>query len=205
MYKELNLHIPTITEHEFLETIFTAIDMDVNGFLVPQFFLPATRQVVPNGVVVSTAIDSPNGMSTTSLRNHAIIDASRKNASAVDLTISTQFILSNKWDLIEDDIISNKKICDDKGLSFRVVCDYRLLSKQKIDALCSVLCSNYVEYLILSTGNRLDDWEDNLIYSKYIENKYPLSTISNGGFFAEKHFKAIKGFGIFGVRLNSVM
>jgi deoxyribose-phosphate aldolase len=204
MYLELNLYDEAANEEETLKRVFAALDLNVNGLCLPPFFLPAIQDIVPDGIVVSTPIDFPFGLQETKIRNHAVLSSVRRGASSIDLVMNHQNILNNKWKLIDKDIKSNYDICRDNGASLRCLINYRILKLEQRTVLLNLLSKIGVEYIITSTGSKMDSWQDNLLVSRHIEQKHGLFTISNGGLFSEEHYTRAKECKVFGCRVSSI-
>ena len=61
-----------------------------------------------------------------------------------------------------------------------------------------------IEYVIPSSSEFTDSWEDNWAISMELTKKTGLLVITNGNIWQEKQYKAIKKSKVFGIRLHSI-
>lgn len=204
MYIELNLYDEAANEHDTLKKVFEAIDMNVGGICVPPFFLPAVQQLIPSGIVVATPIDFPYGLQSSKVRAHGVLSSLRRGANAIDLVINSQHVVNNKWELIEQDVKTGLKICEDNSASLRAVINYRSIDLKMRKVLCGLLAQCGVEYVIPSPGHKVDSWADNLLVCHDMQRKHGVHCITNGGLFSQEHLQKVETAGIFGVKVNSI-
>ena len=67
MYTELKLYDSQLSELEILDIYFQALDLNINGICVPAYYVPLIHDTLPEGMVLSSQIDYPNGMADASL------------------------------------------------------------------------------------------------------------------------------------------
>ena len=204
MYIELNLYDESASEDKTLKTVFRAIDMEVRGICVPPFFLPAIKEVMLDGTVLATPIDYPYGLGDSKVRNHAVLSAIRRGANAIDLSINHHHMVNKKWELVYKDLEGNIKICKDHNSSLRAIMDYRAIMAAEQKVLMQIFTELQVDYVIPAPGHKMDSWMDNLLVARHIQQKYGLSTITNGGLYSEEHAKNVKVADVFGCKVSSI-
>ena len=98
MYHELHIYNRNLDNNEARNLIFAAIEHNLHGISIPTPFLPIAQEIVPQGIVVASPIDYPNGMSDSKTREHAVILAIRKGANAIDLVSPSSPINNEDYD-----------------------------------------------------------------------------------------------------------
>jgi len=205
MYKELNLYDEQLSEQQAQDKFFKAIDLGVDGICTPIYFLPLLSSHVPDGLTLSVPIDYPNGMSDTRVKNHAIMNAIRKGANAVDVVLNPHYIVNGKLELISEGLSSYLGLCEDKNITLRVMLEYRSHELEKLLYVASLLVELNIEYVFPSTGHRVDTYTDNLLAGQSIHHKYPtLNVITNGNIWNHAQYQSILNSKVYGVRFNSI-
>lgn len=205
MYTELKLYDSQLSELEILDIYFQALDLNINGICVPAYYVPLIHDTLPEGMVLSSQIDYPNGMADASVKNHAILNIARKGANAVDLVVNPHLITNGKLEVLEKDISGHQEICKEQNISLRLMLEYRTYKAEHLSNICGLIDKLGIEYVFPSTGHRLDSCDENVLAGKYMKKKYPkLNVITNGNIWQKTHYVAIVQAELFGVRFNSV-
>lgn len=205
MYKELACY-DLLSEKETENMLFSVVKENFNGISVYTHSIKQIREAyeVKGGLIISTPIDYPNGLSDTKLRNHAVISAARQGANAVDLVVLTYLLFQERWKGIEVDLSSNLKICQDNGILLRVMLEYRTTNPDGLLKVARMLCDLGIEYVYPSTGFRIDNFADNILAGQAIMEKTKLKVISNGNIWMHQHLTAAVNSKLYGYRLHSL-
>ncbi len=202
MYKELVFHRNDVLIEQVREKILLGLKQDISSVSVLSYYLPSIVDIIPEGMGLSVPIDYPFGTSSSKLRQHATIAATRKGANTIDLVVNSLDILHDKKKQIENDLLSHIKICKDKDVSLRLMLEYRYLNKEQFYSICEIAKHLGIEYVFPSSGFMVDEYKDNLIVGLEIQKKYKLNVITNGNIWLKKQYDTIHKSDIFGVRLN---
>ena len=62
MYRELALLGRDLNSHTVKEALFIGLECGMHGFCFPQIFIPEIKDIIPEGIVLSTVIDYPLGL-----------------------------------------------------------------------------------------------------------------------------------------------
>lgn len=188
------------------QQIFRAIGLGVGGISVPSIFLPHIYELMPEGITISCPIDYPDGRSDSKLRNHAIVKAIHKGANAVDLVANMVLYLNGKAKDFADDIKSSLAICKDHNVSLRVMADYRKAGHEvkKFIELWKTLCSLGITKGFVSTGYHVDNFADNIMLTKRIEDEFGISMICNGNIYLPEQYELITKVQCFGARFHNL-
>jgi deoxyribose-phosphate aldolase len=207
MYKEFACYDQPL-KSEVRKRVFRAIDLGVNGVSVPTIFISSLSDFMPEGIVLSAPIDWPNGRQETSVRVHAASVACNKGATTIDLVANMHLLLNDRLDDFIQDLGSVKTVCKEKGASLRVMLDYRMFHAGNEKALmtesCAVIAHMGIEYGFVSTGNLVDDCQENVILSHVMQKKHEISAIANGNIFLPKHMKMVDNANLFGARFHKI-
>lgn len=194
----------TYEDYVAKDKIFRALKLGVGGIALPPFFL-YLAELIPDGYIVSTYVDYPYGHENTQLRQHAIISAANRGARSVDVVCPHFYLLNKKYDKFEADIDACMQASVSKGISLRLMLDYRLIQDAKdLNAVCKIIRKIGVEYVFPSVGHFVDDFWDNLIIAQHIQQEFELSTIANGNIYTTDHFDSMRKTDIFGIRFNNI-
>ena len=205
MYHELNIYDGQSSDDKALEFLFKAINLKLDGISCPIYFVPLLKHSVPKEMILSVPIDYPNGMSDSRIKNHAIMSAIRKGATAVDVVLNPNHITNGRLEIISDDLKSHKEICESKNIILRVMLEYRTYHGKQMMYVASIIADLGIQYVFPSTGHLIDNYLDNLTIAADVAKKYPsLNIITNGNIWQKSHYTTIVNSGTFGVRFNSI-
>lgn len=203
MYLEVDL-CKYHKEEEFVDSLFTGLDNDIDSFVVPDYYISKAKDLLPPDTLISCPIDVPHGTADSKVRQHAIIEAAKKGVGAVDLCVSPIHVANKNEDKLEDDLNTQTRICEDYGLILRVVLEYRLYDYKTIKMVLGVLNACGIEYAIPSSGTILDDPFDNIIICAAMEIDYNLKAIYNAELWLDSQLQLIQTNNIFGIRIRSM-
>ena len=159
---------------------------------------------MPSNLTISSGVDYPYGLSDTKIRQHHTISLIRRGATAIDLVVNPVHLINNNRHLLMDDIQANRAICIDNNIIFRVMLEYRHFSQDIYYEMVKICKLLKLPYIFPSTGHFPDDYIDNLIVCKLIQNEYTeAKLITNGNIWQKKHYDIIKESNIYGLRMQS--
>jgi len=204
MYKELFICDKEFKQDELQDVLFKAIKLGVTGFSVCDYFLKQAVDIIPHFYVISTPIDYPSGTSSQKMRSHAILEACHKGVTAVDLVVNTNAANNLDMKFIRDDISVQHKICQDKGVTLRVMMEYRSLEHKSFMGIKEILEESGISYVFPATGYFIDQSIDNMLMGKILQKDGKLSVISNGSISNKKEYDRIAASGLFGIRFRSI-
>lgn len=188
---------------EILKDVFSAIEMGVGGISVPYPFLSGIGDYISHGMSLSCPINWPMSFNSNESVNTMIVSAANRSANAVDVNFDL-LLMRNNTDKLKENIDSNMRTCEKKGVTYRVFLDYRTMSSEELSLACAILSNCGVEYVFPSNGYRLDNFLDNLIVGNSIQKKFPMFSICNGNLYRPKDAEFLNGGGVFGCRLHSI-
>ncbi len=204
-YRDLACYDVTIDDKTLQQSVFTAIDYNLNGISVLPCYLKKVIDIIPEGFVLSCVIDYPNGNLHTTTRSHAAIKAIHGGANAIDLVISHNDIINKNLDKLTDDIESILRICKDNHTTLRLMLEYRLnlLELETLRTIVTVANELGIEYFFPSTGFRVDSYIDNILVGKYLSKNIEINVITNGNFWTKDQYIKIIGADLYGVRFHN--
>jgi len=195
-YNELN-------EVNVQAQVFNALEHNIQGVSIPHVFLSKIAPIIPHGITVSCPVDWPLGRSSTQIRNHTVIHAINQGANAIDL-VSNHILYMNNIKEYICDLVSNQGICKDRGVTLRVMLEYRVMENKDLSNICKILVDTGIEYFFPSSGYRLDNWIDNAVIAHKTQHKFNLQAISNGNIFTLKHYEEIEKSDVYGMRFHHI-
>lgn len=199
MYIEYCNYNRTINDYDKeKEYIFDAIDKGVKGLAMPIHIIRDMREYLPDNFLISAPIDYPCGISATKVREHMVINSLSSGANAIDY-VPNHFFLKNKFSELKKEVETIVRICDDHEAAIRVFLDYR--NSHNILTICKIFHDIGVDLFFPTVGYHHDDFFDNIINSKLIEDHMGCGVIFNGYMWKKEQFEFVKEAGLFGMRI----
>ena len=99
---------------------------------------------------VCTVIGFPNGYNTSEVKCFETKNAIENGADEIDMVINLGWVKENKYDLILQEIMKIKQICNDKVL--KVIIETCFLTDEEKIKLCEVVSNSGADYIKTSTG-----------------------------------------------------
>lgn len=202
-YYELAIY-DTLREETVAAHVFSAIEAGCRGVSVRPAYLPMVNFLVPEGYVLSAPIDYPYGLEDVTVRNHSIISAVNRGANAIDLVANMGLVINNKIGAFENDIGAAARICKDKGVSLRLMLEYRQWDLDMLCLVCDMAQYHKIDFVFPSTGHRVDDPIDNIICGMRLKKVTQMNVITNGNLNTEKHHKFFMASGLYGCRFSNI-
>lgn len=180
------------------DLIFKAISNGVDGICTSIYLLREMKTLLPKEIVLAIAIDYPLGNLSSKVKNHAVIEGIKSGANVIDY-VPNYFLLQTNFIKFDKEMKELIAICKDYNTTPRVFLNYQYNK----DAI--VLAKYYyeigIEILFPTIGYHHDDFNDNLLNCKILEEKGNIFSVFNGYIWRQDQFEQLKEANIFGVRL----
>lgn len=151
---------------------------------------------------INIYIDYPLGMSTSYIRlkNIEIISG---QSGIVSIQAPSYMLVNRKYDPIRREIQEIKNILP-QDTEIRYILDYRKFNHNILHKFCSILKENNIDIIYPSSGFFLDNIYDNIVASKYLEQKSSISSIFNGNIWTKDHIELIIKSKLYGISLEHI-
>lgn len=194
--------IDHLNNKEQIDLVFKLIDQGLDGFCTDIYQIREIAKYIPEGFVLSGAVDYPLGKSDTKVRQHQAINTLRSGANAIDLVCHRQYLMNNDWSHLKQDISSIKEICKNYNATLRVMINWEdEYDGAVVVNIARLLYSYGMDIFIPSLGYYHDDFVDNLVISHITQAETKIYTICNGYMYVPKHKEQFLKAEIFGLRL----
>jgi len=179
-------------ENEFKENITEVLKYNPQVISVLPSFLKLAKSCIKEHTKLACVIDYPFGVMDSEQRNQQILSIIKGGAKVIEIVIPSYYLCNRKYEKLKNDIQIQYQSCSASGVELRYILEYRTFS---LDTLCrasQILFNNFVTTIIPSTGQLLDDINDNLIASALIQKKVPkIKVINNGNLWTDKQAELI--------------
>ena len=168
---------------------------------MPIHIIREMREYLPPYLSISAPIDYPCGISSTKVREHMAINSLNSGANALDY-VPNHYFLKHKFSELKSEVETMLKICNDHDSTLRVFLDYRHTKNNY--TVCNILHDIGVDLFFPTVGYHHDDFFDNVINAKMIEEQSGCSIIFNGYMWKKDQIDFIKEIDIFGMRIYNL-
>lgn len=192
----------TLTEEEVKNNIANAIKLGIKNISTYQYSLPYIKSVLADNIFVSCPADFPYGLSDLKSRNLIVSQIAKSGVNGIDLVMQSKYVTNRKYDKIREDIKTNLDICQENKVKLRYILEYRVFGHETLAKICQILKGFDIHDVIPSTGQMIDDINDNIIAAKYLYTKSGINVIINGNVWNQKHLDNIKNLDISSIRLH---
>lgn len=138
------------TWNEIKQIIDDGIRYGVASCCIPPSYVKQAADYAAGRVKICTVIGFPNGYQTTAFKAYETEDALSSGADEIDMVINIGWVKDNKWDAVEAEIKTLKKICGSHIL--KVIIETCMLTEEEKLKMCSVVTSSGADYIKTSTG-----------------------------------------------------
>jgi hypothetical protein len=184
---------------EEIKGVFDAIQSgQINGLALPIEILKRYREFIPEDIKLSTGIDYPLGLSSQKVKEFAVLNAIKSGANAIDF-IPNQYNLKYRFKELIKELETVVNICKDNNTEFRVFLDYNYISS--LETIARLYSNCGIEIALPTIGYHHDDFYDNIIHAKNIEEKTNLKIIFNGYVWTKDQLEFVKSTQVYGIRL----
>lgn len=202
MYSEYCIYNEIINDYDKeLSKVFKAIDYGVKGIAIPVYLIKQIQEYMPKDIVIAAPIDYPLGYNSSTVRKQMALEALRSGANALDY-VPNHFFYKNKFTELSDEIKTLVKLCEEHNSELRVFLDYHRSSN--IVNMSKIFHKLGVETVFPTLGYHHDDFSDNLINTKIIEDKTNLKVIFNGYLWKDDQLEALKASNISNIRFYNL-
>ncbi len=184
-----------------IQNVFTAIGYDVDGLCLPIHLIREVKEYIPPDLIISAPIDYPIGYSCSKTRYSMVLHALKSGANAIDY-VPNQYFLRSKFTELTKEIKCILNMCEDYKASFRLFLDYH--NYGNVITIAKAYKELGIDLMFPTVGYHHDDFFDNIITSKIIQDKTDISMIFNGYTWMESQIDLIKETDIFGLRLYNL-
>lgn len=125
----------------------------VASICIPPSYVKKAKEYIKSkesNLKVCTVIGFPNGYNTSEVKCFETKNAIENGADEIDMVINLGWVKENKYDLILQEIMKIKQICNDKVL--KVIIETCFLTDEEKIKLCKVVSNSGADYIKTSTG-----------------------------------------------------
>lgn len=192
-----------LSEEDTKNNISSALKLGIKNISTFAYSISSIRPLISNEINLSIPVDFPYGISDTKVRNFSINQLSKiENVKTIDIVAPAKILANRKYDKFRDDVKSNMDICNENNLNLRYILEYRIFNHEILAKICQILYTFGVKEVLPSTGQMIDDINDNLIATKYLSAKTSIKVISNGNIWNSNQIDNIKNSSIYGIRFH---
>lgn len=140
----------TATWQEIKQICDDAIKYQTASVCIPPCYVKQASEYVKGNVKICTVIGFPNGYMTTKAKEFETKDAIANGASEIDMVINIGWLKDKKYELIEEEIVTLKKICGENVL--KVIIETCFLTDEEKTKMCEIVTRAGADYIKTSTG-----------------------------------------------------
>ena len=125
----------------------------VASICIPPSYVKKAKEYIKSkesNLKVCKVIGFPNGYNTSEVKCFETKNAIENGADEIDMVINLGWVKENKYDLILQEIMKIKQICNDKVL--KVIIETCFWTDEEKIKLCEVVSDSGVDYIKTSTG-----------------------------------------------------
>lgn len=140
----------TATWEETREICEDAVSFHTASVCIPPSYVRQAAEYLNGRIPVCTVIGFPNGYQTTAVKCFETEQALKEGAREIDMVINLGWVKDGRYDLVEDEIRSVKRVCGDHIL--KVIIETCLLTEEEKIRMCQVVTASGADYIKTSTG-----------------------------------------------------
>ena len=138
------------TWEEIRQICDDAIRFKTASVCIPPSYVKQAKGYVGDRMKICTVIGFPNGYNTTAVKEFETRDAIANGADEIDMVINIGWAKDGKFDAIEEEIRTLKKVCGSKIL--KVIIETCLLTDEEKIKMCEIVTNAGAEFIKTSTG-----------------------------------------------------
>ena len=127
-----------------------AMKYEAASACIPAAYVKQAAEYVAGKLPICTVIGFPNGYMTTATKEFETKDALANGADEIDMVINIGWAKDGKFDAIEEEIRTLKKVCGSKIL--KVIIETCLLTDEEKIKMCEAVTKAGADYIKTSTG-----------------------------------------------------
>ncbi|MBD0255133.1 MAG: hypothetical protein ICV83_05395 [Cytophagales bacterium] len=144
---------PAVKDLEVEAAVRLAIDHQLGGLCVPPYWVKkASRDTIPAGISLGTAIGFPFGYQRTEAKVAEMELAFADGAQEVELVINLSALKSQRWNWIKAEIARFAKLVHEREKGLTVLTDVGLLPEAELIRLCKDAADAGTDYFKTATG-----------------------------------------------------
>lgn len=155
-------------------------------------------------VKLAALIDFPDGLQSISSRMAEVLYSIRSGADYIDITVNNSLVSDGNLNRIKSEYKSYFELCKANKVAIRPILEYRMHDLSTIMHLCEILTSIGIVNFVSSTGRMADDFDDNIITCKRIQDYLGVSVIFCGRLFTKEQLNYLDATGISCARITSL-
>jgi deoxyribose-phosphate aldolase len=143
----------TTTEKQVEALCYEAITHQFAAVCVPPVYVDLCRQVLDKSPVkICTVIGFPMGYHSFDAKLTELDLAIEEGADELDVVLNIADVMSNQWEMIEDEIKALSQACHEHGSIIKVIIESGILTDEQIVKACKVCANAKVDFVKTSTG-----------------------------------------------------
>lgn len=203
MHIEYACHDHVLSEEDVKNNISSVLKLGIKNISTFSYSIPHIRPLLTEDINLSVPVDFPYGISDIKIRNFSINQLSKiENIKTIDIVAPAKILTNRKYDKFREDVKSNIEICNENNINLRYILEYRIFNHEILAKICQILHTFGVKEVFPSTGQMIDDINDNIIATKYLSSKSEIKVISNGNIWNSNQIDNIKNSSIYGIRFH---
>lgn len=167
--------------------------------------IPIIKKYLSNTIKLSSIIDFPFGILSTSTRSLLVKQSIDHGADSIEILCPSYMIVNKLYAALKQDISDIYNICIDKQIDLSYILEYRTYTYDSLYKICKILLECNINSVYISTGYKIDDIYDHLIAMTMIQKKIPnIQIIPNSNIFNKNHINLINSANISKIRVSSL-
>ena len=145
-----------------------AIKFNAASVCIAPCYIKETKEYVKDKIKICTVIGFPNGYNTSKIKLLETINSLDNGADEIDFVINIGKLKDKDYEYVSNEILSIKKICDNKIL--KVIIETCLLTESEKIEMCKIVSKNEADYIKTSTGFSKfgADLQDIILFKKHL-------------------------------------
>lgn len=139
-------------ENDIKELIERAVSLGTASVCIPPCFVKDAVRLSKGRVAVCTVIGFPNGYQTTAVKVFEAEDACNNGASEIDMVININFVKSERYDEVFEEIRLIADSVHKKGALLKVIIETCDLTEDEKVRLCKIVSDAHADFIKTSTG-----------------------------------------------------
>ena len=140
------------TEDDIRELIERAVSLGTASVCIPPCYVKDAVRISRGRVAICTVIGFPNGYSTTASKVFEAREACDNGASEIDMVININFVKSERYDEVFEEIKLIADAVHKKGAILKVIIETCDLTEEEKIRLCRIVTEAKADFIKTSTG-----------------------------------------------------
>ena len=151
-YVDLTNLKTTATEADIRDLIERAVSLGTASVCIPPCFVKDAVRISAGRIAVCTVIGFPNGYQTTASKVFEAKEACDNGASEIDMVININFVKSERYDEVYEEIKLISDAVHSKGAILKVIIETCDLTGDEKVRLCRIVSDAHADFIKTSTG-----------------------------------------------------